>query len=291
METVVYESGKIKARLGRTVKTLVNGVKFSVGSGRTLGIIGESGSGKTMIACSVMKLLPKNVSACGMKFLFCGDDLSDAKSLKKLLGDKIVYIPQSGHECLNPSRKVRFQMFDALAKIGVKKSEREKEAMKNLARAGFADAQSVMEKYPFELSGGMAGRVAAAIGLCSNARFVIADEPVSGIEDKLRHEFVGLIKKVFPYAAKLIITHDISVARMCDEIIVMCGGRVMERGTAESVLSNPRSPYTRALLDSLPENGMRRVPKIRGVHDGCPFYPRCVAADIDCLCAGECLNV
>ena len=286
--SIEYFSGKITARTVRGEVTLAEGVSFSVADGETLALIGGSGSGKTIVACSMMHLLPRNVTANGMKFVFSGEDLSEKKNIRKLLGDRIVYIPQSGHEHLDPSRKVKHHIFDSLKRMKVPRKERGALMLRKLAAAGLDDPKRVAECYPFELSGGMAQRVVIAIGLCSRAEFVIADEPTNGLEDERKGEFVELIEELFPSAAKLVITHDISVAALADRVAVMCGGVVMEEGTAEEVLTSPRCPYTKALIGSLVENGMHEVPKLREQRGVCPFYSRCPEAEERCVTERVC---
>ena len=278
-----YRSGIIEAGLEKGGRVLAQGVEFCLQSGRTLAIIGESGSGKTTVAYSVMKLLPKNVTAKGLRFVLNGEDLSDRKSIRRYLGDKIVYIPQSGFECLNPSRKIKFQIYDTLKKLGYPKYERVIRTLQTLNSVGFSNPEEIMEKYPFELSGGMAQRVVIAIAACASPELVIADEPTNGLDKADREEFFGLMNGLFSKAAKLLITHDVSVARTADECIVLCKGKVMEKGNARGVLSCPRSPYTRALMGSLIENGMREVPRLRSGESRCPFYSRCVQAGQKCL--------
>ena len=287
---IEYFCGVISARLNNQYKVLARDVSFKIDAGESLALIGGSGSGKSIIACSIMKLLPKNVVAKDLKFNFFGDDFSDCKDLNKLLGDKIVYIPQNGHENLSSLRKVKYHLFDSLKKIGVPRSEIKKEAVKKLAAVGFANPEEVMEKYPFELSGGMAQRVVIAIGICSRAEFVIADEPTNGLEEERKDEFLKLIDSLFPTAAKLYITHDISVAMKCDKIIVLCGGRVMEEGFSKEVLISPKSPYTKALISALAKNRLTETPLLRENIEECPFYSRCKEATEMCVKEGVCKN-
>ena len=163
-------------------------------------------------------------------------------------------------------------------------------ALIKLRAVGFSNPEEIMDKYPFELSGGMAQRVVIAIGICSNAKFVIADEPTNGLEDERKFEFLELIDSLFPNAAKLFITHDISIAKKCKEVIVLCNGKTMEKGKAIDVLEAPKSSYTRALINSLVENGMAETPIIREQRGNCPFYCRCKEANDKCLNNGGCQN-
>ena len=137
--------------------------------------------------------------------------------------------------------------------------------------------------YPAQLSGGMAQRVTIALAACSRARLLIADEPTNGLDEAGRAQFFALLDSIFPDAAKLIITHDISVAARCDRVLVLCGGRMLETGVSSTVLSAPRHPYTKALLAAQVANGMQPSPILREGTSGCPFYTRCPETDAGCL--------
>ena len=277
-----YKSGLIEAKLDKTRKMLVEDVSFSIDSGETLALVGETGSGKTIIACSIMELLPENVVRRGAFIEFSGKKLPSVRDLVKLLGNEIVYIPQSGLECLNQSLVIEKHFEDSMKKLGVPSSERRERYIKALMDVGFTEPEEILKKYPFELSGGMGQRVVIALASCSNAKLVIADEPTNGIEEESKFEFLDLMQRLFPSAAKLVITHDISVARTCDRVLVLCKGREMECGPSGMVLESPRSPYTKALLASLVENGMHAIPRLRKDRGFCPFYQRCSLAGDAC---------
>ncbi len=286
MENTVleYSVSQIKARLDKSVKPLVQDVSFCLKEKETLALIGETGSGKTIIACSIMKTLPSNVFENGLMMKFCGTDLSNTKNINKLLGDKIVYIPQSGLECLSPSRKIKYQLYDSLKRIGIPKQELKAAAEEKLRIAGFLDPQIIIEKYPFELSGGMAQKVVIALAACSRAQLIIADEPTNGLDKESKEEFLQTVNTVFPNAAKIIITHDIEVAKATEKIIVLCKGFIMESGNTADVLEDPRHPYTQALIAALAENGLNETPKLREQVGECPFFSRCKnVAGNDCI--------
>lgn len=275
------DSGMISAKLEQSEKELVSGVRFSMEEGRSLALIGETGSGKTMIARSIMGLLPGNVQMRDGKILFCGDELT-GRSARKLLGDRIVYIPQNGLESLNPSRKIRHHLYDNLKKIGIPRAEMEQEALSKLALVGFPEPEKLLDKYPFQLSGGMAQWVTIAISACSRGALMIADEPTNGLDDGAKLKFMELLQTVFPNAAKLMITHDITLAELCDETLVLCGGRMMEKGPSSMVLHAPRNQYTCALIASLVKNGMQETPVLRSETSACSFYRRCQKAVPGC---------
>lgn len=277
-----YSCGVIIAQLDRTQKILVQDVALRLNSGETLALVGETGSGKTILAQSLMGVLPPNVYRHGGKLSICGKEILHEKQLRAMLGKEIVYIPQNGYEFLNPSRTVRKHLYDSLARIGVPAGQRDAAALEKLEQAGFSEPKSIIDRYPFELSGGMAQRVTIALALCSRAKLLIADEPTNGLDEAAKAKFMHLLGTLFPEAGKLVITHDISVAAMCERILVLCRGRAMESGKATDILTSPYHPYTKALLAALVENGMRQTPILRKEPGLCPFYRRCTHATVQC---------
>lgn len=277
-----YSCGGIGAQLDRTQKMLVQDVTIRLDSGETLALVGETGSGKTILAQSLMGVLPPNVHRHGGKIFICGKEIVHEKQLRAMLGKEIVYIPQNGYEFLNPTRTVRKHLYDSLARIAVPAGKRATVALEKLEQAGFSEPKSVIDRYPFELSGGMAQRVTIALALCSRAKLLIADEPTNGLDEAAKARFMHLLGTLFPEAGKLVITHDISVAAMCDRLLVLCRGRAMESGKATDVLTSPYHPYTKALLAALVENGMQQTPVLRKGPGLCPFYHRCPQATVQC---------
>lgn len=278
-----YACGMISAKLSRGERLLLQNIFFSLSSVERLAIIGETGSGKTMLALSILGLLPSNVRMQGGHIQLDGAALPTGKQLQTLRGDKMVYIPQNGAEFLLSTRTVRAQLYDSLKKLGLPRKEFPAFAAEKLRLAGFDAPETVLDKYPFQLSGGMAQRVTIALAACSQARLLIADEPTNGLDEVGRAQFFALLDSIFPDAAKLIITHDISVAARCDRVLVLCGGRMLETGVSSTVLSAPRHPYTKALLAAQVANGMQPSPILREGTSGCPFYTRCPETDAGCL--------
>ena len=278
-----YACGTIFAKLSRGERALLRDVSFSLSSGERLAVIGETGSGKTMLALSVLGLLPANVRMQGGCLQLDGAALPAGRQLQALRGDRLVYIPQNGAEFLLSARTVRRQLYDSLKKLGLPRKEFPALAAEKLRLAGFDAPETVLDKYPFQLSGGMAQRVTIALAACSQARLLIADEPTNGLDEAGRAQFFALLDTIFPDAAKLIITHDISVAARCDRVLVLCGGRMLETGASSTVLRTPRHPYTKALLAAQVANGMQPSPVLREDVSGCPFYARCPEANATCL--------
>ena len=278
-----YASGTISAKLARSKRVLLQDISFSLAAGERLAIIGETGSGKTMLALSILGLLPANVRMQSGRILLDDTALSGERQLQALRGDKLVYIPQSGADFLCPTRTVRRHLYDSLKKLGLPRTEFPALAAEKLRLTGFAAPDEILDKYPFQLSGGMAQRVTIALAACSHARLLIADEPTNGLDENGRTQFFALLDSIFPDAAKIIITHDISVAARCGRILVLCGGKMLEAGAAEDVLRAPQHPYTKSLLAAQVTNGMQPSPVLRAGASGCPFYARCPEADTVCL--------
>lgn len=278
-----YACGMISAKLSHGERVLLQDVSFSLSSRERLAVIGETGSGKTMLALSILGLLPANVRMQSGCIEMDGAALPSGKQLQTLRGDKLVYIPQNGAEFLLPVRTVRKQLYDSLKKLGLPRKDYPAFAAEKLRLAGFDAPETILDKYPFQLSGGMAQRVTIALAACSRARLLIADEPTNGLDENGRVQFFSLLDSIFPNAAKLIITHDISVAARCDRVLVLCGGRMLETGTVDAVLGAPHHPYTKALLAAQVANGMQPSPVLREGVSGCPFYTRCPETDAGCL--------
>jgi len=272
-----YVCDEIYYKLNKNTRTIVGTASFSINDNETLAIIGQTGSGKTMISLSIMDLLPNNIYSKGL-LMRLDDDVF--KSTKGYLGSEIVYIPQSGHESLNPSRRIKSQMFDSLKRWGIKDNRLE-EATKRLEHVGFENPLDILNKYPHELSGGMAERVVIAMSMSNKARLVIADEATNGLSYEESKEFIDKIKILFPNASIIIITHDMKVASLCDDILVIKNGTVLDYGKNEMVLKN-KHPYTEALFKALPEEGMlsNNLISDKGY---CPFYDACPYSSAECL--------
>lgn len=279
----------ITAEMSKGTKTIVSDLSFSLAKGERLAVVGESGCGKTMTAMSVMGLLPANCKATG-EIVFDGTDLLSrrgARKLRTLRGEKIMLVPQSGGEFLNPSIRISTQIYESLRKRGVRGRNALRAAARGLLReVGLSDAEEILDKYPFQLSGGQAQRVVLAIAASGDAKLVIADEPTKGIDEETAQLFLGKIDELFPSAAVIIITHNVSVASDCDKTLVMYKGEIMEYGDTHSVLGNPSHPYTQSLIAALPDRGFGVYPRLRDPSPaGCVFSDRCPYADDECFAA------
>lgn len=242
----------IVAHFMHSVQAIVKDVNFSVNSGETLAIVGESGCGKTMIVNMLLGLLPENCFATGEATLDGFDILCDCRHRRNMLGRDIVLIPQDGQDALNPSLKIKTQIFEALKRNGAIVSRKELRALaiSKLSAAGLDDGEEILDKYPFELSGGQAQRVTIAIALCSKPKLIIADEPTRGLDSGATEVFWERVSDSFCDAAVIIVTHSIPLAKQCDFTLVLKDGETQEQGLSKEVFSHPKSAYTASLLSA-----------------------------------------
>ncbi len=240
-------------------KRAVIDVYFAVPEGKSVAIIGESGSGKSTTLSAIMGILPGS-AACSGSIRYNGSDLLQMGSSRrsKLLGSDIVTIFQNPERFLDPTLKVGRQMEDYLIyQNGIKRGEARKMSQELLESLSFDNPDQVRASYPFELSGGMCQRVSIAMILgCAKARLILADEPTSALDQVIRHQTAQLIKQVQDKltASMLLVTHDIRLAdKMSDLIGVMYQGRMVEWGTREEILQDPRHRYTQILIAASPD--------------------------------------
>ena len=283
------DSGEVQA---------VNGVSFNLDAGKVLGIVGESGSGKSVTAYSIMQILADNGSIKSGTILYKGENITkwNEKQMSSFRGKCVSIIFQDPMTSLNPVFTVGNQIKEAIILHTDKRGkEAEARALEMLPLVGINEPEKRLKQYPFELSGGMRQRVMIAMALACEPDILIADEPTTALDVTIQAQILELMQDLQKKIgmAIIMVTHDLGViAEMCDEIIVMYGGRVCERGTADEIFYNPRHEYTKGLLRSIPEGSrmkerlvpiagtpinMLRMPK------GCAFCPRCDAAMKICL--------
>ena len=277
----------------------VDGVDVELRRGATLGIVGESGSGKSVTSLSVMGLLAgtKGKIADG-EILLDGDDIVKLtkEQQRKLRGSKISMIFQEPMTSLNPVMKIGDQVAECvLQHEKISKKEALKKAEDMLRKTGVPRVEHMMKEYPFQLSGGMRQRVMIAMALVCEPDILIADEPTTALDVTIQAQILELMQDLQKKLgmAIIMVTHDLGViASMCDEIIVMYGGRVCERGTADAIFYHPAHEYTKGLLRSIPkaDNMNEKLIPIGGtpinllqMPEGCAFCPRCESAMKICL--------
>ena len=281
------------------VARAVDGVTFDVGAGETVGIVGESGCGKTVTSLSVLGLLPIPPARVlpGSSIRFRGEELvgASARKLRSLRGNDISMIFQEPMSSLNPVYSIGDQISEVLRlhrRLG--RRDARAEAIRLLDEVGIEGAERRVDEYPHELSGGMRQRVMIAMALSCSPNLLIADEPTTALDVTIQAQILELIAALRRSRgmAVLLITHDLGVvAEVCDRVVVMYAGQVVERGTVEEIFGEPRHPYTRGLLDSLPsvDEPGRRLKPIPGTvpaptdwPDGCRFRDRCPLAEERC---------
>ncbi|TDJ38861.1 MAG: ABC transporter ATP-binding protein [Gammaproteobacteria bacterium] len=282
------------------IVSVVDGVSFDLSAGATLGLVGESGCGKSVTALSIMGLLPKPAGrVTGGRILFKGEDLLalSAEQYQRIRGNRIAMIFQEPTTALNPVHRIGRQLIETLDMHRPELSKREKTAaaVELLDRVGIPAPDQRLRDYPHQLSGGMRQRVLIAIALACRPDVLIADEPTTALDVTIQAQILELMRELQREYGMgiLFITHDLGVvAELCDEVVVMYAGRVVERAGVAALFANPRHPYSEGLLASIPR--LESVPKTRLVTipgmvpalsdmpDGCRFRNRCSRASNRC---------
>jgi oligopeptide/dipeptide ABC transporter ATP-binding protein len=269
----------------------VDGVDLRVERGRTLGIVGESGCGKSVTALSIMGLVPQPPGriAAG-EVLFEGEDLlkAPAQRLRDLRGDKLAMIFQEPMTSLNPAFTVGDQITEALLRHrAIGKEEAKNAAIEMLRRVRIPSPERRAKDYPHQLSGGMRQRVMIAMALACNPKLLIADEPTTALDVTIQAQILELMRALREElgTAIILISHDLGViAELADEVAVMYAGRIVERCAVGRLFAEPQHPYTVGLLGSIPRLHLERerlaaiqgfVPDAAALPEGCPFHPRC----------------
>ncbi len=260
----------------------VDAVDLQIENGERLGLIGETGCGKTVLGMSIIRLLPPSATVQG-RIIYKGRDLLKLREeeMRLLRGKEIAMILQNPTTSLNPVIKVGDQIAEVIQlHMGLDRKEAKARAVEMLAAAMIPEASKRADQFPHELSGGMKERVMIAMGLASQPSFVIADEPTKGLDTRTKMEIVKLIRDMTSGRSMLIITHDLAAAgAICDRIAVMYAGELLEEASAESILSDPTHPYTQGFIHSLPSQGLQPIPgsspSLIDPPPGCRFHPRC----------------
>lgn len=290
LHTYFYtDSGVIKS---------VDGVDIELREGTTLGIVGESGSGKSVTALSVMGLLMGTTGKVAEgEILFEGRDLTklDDEERRKMRGEKISMIFQEPMTSLNPVMKIGDQITECiLMHNNISKQEAWDKAVEMLKLTGVPRVERMMKEYPFQLSGGQRQRVMIAMALVCKPKILIADEPTTALDVTIQAQILDLMENLKQKTGTsiLFITHDLGVvAEVCDDVVVMYSGRVVEKGDVRSIFASPSHPYTKGLLASIPKLGEcaeelesipGNVPNPKYMPQGCKFAPRCSCAFDKC---------
>jgi oligopeptide/dipeptide ABC transporter ATP-binding protein len=283
---------------GRTAFEPVVGATLQAARGEVVGVVGESGSGKSLTLRAIAGLLPTGVSLSGGKIDVDGIDVARASGseLRRLRGTRVGMVFQEPMTALNPTMRIGAQIAEAArSQRNVSRARAKARAIELLGRMGFSDPELRYRVYPHELSGGMRQRVVIAIALAGDPALLLCDEPTTALDAtvtmRILDLLVGLASEL--EIGVVIVTHDLGVAaRICDRIVVMYAGRVVEEGPAGEVLRRPRHPYTLGLLRAVPtrDSKIENLKAIPGTPPspeedlpGCPFAPRCAFAEPECL--------
>jgi peptide/nickel transport system ATP-binding protein/oligopeptide transport system ATP-binding protein len=270
----------------------VDGVDFELEAGKTLGVVGESGSGKSVTALSVMRLIDRPGEILeGSRIVFDGRDLTALKDseMEVVRGNEISMIFQEPMTSLNPVYTCGDQIAEAVRlHEGLSKKDASDRAVEMLTLVGIPEAAKRAKDFPHQLSGGMRQRVMIAMALACGPKLIIADEPTTALDVTIQAQILELMMELQERLGMsiLLITHDLGVvAETCDDVVVMYGGRVVEKGPVEGVFGSPQHPYTEALLHSIPVLGMTQTEPLRVIRgnvpsplnwpQGCRFAPRC----------------
>lgn len=276
----------------------VDGVSFSLGRNRTLGIVGESGCGKSVTALSIMRLVPMPPGYFAGGEIFWQDanllELSE-EQMRKLRGDDIAMIFQEPMSSLNPVYTCGYQIIEQiLLHRQISKKEAKEQATEMLRLVGIPNPSERLDAYPHELSGGMRQRVMIAMALSCDPALLIADEPTTALDVTVQAQILELVGKLQSDTGMsvILITHDFGViAELCEDVLVMYASKVVEGGSVSQIFSNPLHPYTAGLLRSIPRIGTKKqrlnviegnVPSATRLPEGCRFANRCPLADAHC---------
>lgn len=287
---------RIHYKTMRGMVKAVDGVSFSVDKKETIGLVGESGSGKSTLGYGIMKLLPKTAKVDG-EILLDGENLAykNEKEMQKIRGSKIAMIFQDPMTSLNPVMKVRDHFVEMIRTHNPEISEEKAEEMAAKALEAVGIDPIRMNDYPFQFSGGMRQRVMIALGLVLNPEVVIADEPTTSLDVIVQAQILELLKDLKEKydMSMILITHDLGVvAEMADKIAVMYAGHLVEFAESEKIYYDPKHPYTRALLESIPNTDINDLelkfipgspPDLVDPPKGCRFAPRCPVAKKICF--------
>jgi len=284
-----------QSHAGRTL--CVDGASLDVGSGEVVGLVGESGCGKSLTALGVLGLLGKNGRIARGSVEFEGRELTtlDPESLRRLRGSSISMVFQEPMTSLNPVLTLGAQLLEPIRlHLGLGRTSAKRLALDWLDKVGLPRPESVYREYPGTLSGGMRQRVMIAAAMVCRPKLLIADEPTTALDVTVQKQILDLMEELISStgSALLLITHDLGiVAERTDRVAVMYAGRIVEEGKTAEVFDSPLHPYTRGLLDSVPDlrGGSVRLLPIPGNvpvpgrwPSGCPFRDRCTRATLDC---------
>ncbi|UCE56537.1 MAG: ABC transporter ATP-binding protein [Desulfobacterales bacterium] len=277
--------------------TAINGVSFTLDKGERLGIVGESGAGKSVTGFAIINLISKPGYISDGKILFEGEELNrlPEEEMRKIRGNRISMVFQDPMMTLNPVLTISTQMVETvLAHQDVSRSDATDIALEKLKKVHIPSPEKRLHQYPHECSGGMRQRIVIAIALLTNPSLIIADEPTTALDVTIQAEIMDLLLELCESEKMgfILITHDLSVvSQVTEKIAVMYAGKIVETGSTEAVIYDPKHPYTQGLIKALPgslQPGTRlnqipgMMPTLTDIPPGCAFHPRCTISDTVC---------
>ncbi len=280
----------IAFKLRESILTAVDGVSFTLERGQRLGLVGESGAGKSVTGFGILNLVSKPGYISGGSILFEGRDLAkiSEEEMRQLRGNRIAMIFQDPMMTLNPVLTIGQQMIETLqAHSNISQSDAEKIALDKLEKVAIPSPEKRLQQYPHEFSGGMRQRIVIAIALLTSPSLIIADEPTTALDVTIQADIMELLLQLCEAEdlALLLITHDLAVvSQVAERIAVMYAGRIAELGTTDDIVNRAQHPYTQGLLRALPQNVERcerlnqipgSMPNLKDRPPGCAFYERC----------------
>ncbi|MFD2616145.1 ABC transporter ATP-binding protein [Terrilactibacillus laevilacticus] len=291
------EDLKVQIKKNKDVTTIIKDINFSINPGETLGVVGESGCGKSITSLAIMRLLDKNAQVTG-KIQFESHDIlrMTQKEFRHVRGNHISLIFQEPMTSLNPLHKIGKQISEPVIRhLKMSKSDAKERTIELLNAVGIPRPNEIYNEYPYQLSGGMRQRIVIAMAMACNPRLIIADEPTTALDVTIQAQILKLLKKIAKEngTSILFITHDLGVvAEMCDRVIVMYAGQIVEEADVRTIFKQPKHPYTKGLLSSMPNMEKEyevldtiegSVPMFNEMPTGCRYASRCKLAQDICF--------
>jgi oligopeptide/dipeptide ABC transporter ATP-binding protein len=281
---------------GARVVKAVDGVSFTLNEGETIGLVGESGCGKTTTCLSVVGLIPPAARIVGGSIEFAGEELTTKRprEMRRIRGRRIAMILQDPMASLNPLFSIYWQVAEPAYHHQGLRGRRLWQRVQDLLRAVRIPSPAVrMREYPHQMSGGMRQRVVGAIAMAGGPQLIIADEPTTNLDVTIQAQYLEVLKDIQQASgvALIFVTHNLGiVAKMCDKMAVMYAGKIVEQGAVRDLFRSPKHPYTQALLGSMPKLGSKeplyaipgQPPNLAQLPSGCAFHPRCAHAMPQC---------